>query len=335
MIGTGTNLGPGKGPVVITVPGLKEGDVIQLTNTEPGKKESTKTGKTVTKGQETSKPIDPVNVTADPDKDEVTVKDVEPGATVKIYDKDGTVIGTGTNPGPGKGPVVITVPGLKEGDVIQLTNTEPGKKESTMTGKTVTKGQETSKPIDPNNVTADPDTGKVTVKDVEPGTIVKIYDKDGTVIGTGTNPGPGKGPVVITVAGLKEGDVIKLTGTEPGKKESEPTKVIIPNKTLYDVETVWRDKTMIVTVKPKPGIIPSINRAYVVFQGMRADTPVFTTGFAIDGKNPQPFEMKLDQRAQTGDRVYIVIVNQPEYVRSDVGLSLSEEKIEIVTSGGK
>jgi 5-hydroxyisourate hydrolase-like protein (transthyretin family) len=336
VIGEGTNPGPGKGPVTIkTNPGIQEGEVIKLTATEPGKKESDPTSVTVKKDDGTvSKPLDPNQITADPDKGEVTVKDVEPGTKVKIYDKDGNVIGEGTNPGPGKGPVTIkTVPGLNEGDVIKVTVTEPGKKESEPTNVTATKP--VSKPLDPNQIAADPDKDEVTVKDVEPGTKVKIYDKDGNVIGEGTNPGPGKGPVTIkTVPGLNEGDVVKATVTEPDKKESEPVTVAIPNKPLFDIQTEWNGNgvTVKVTVTPKPGTKPAAGRAHVVFQGMRADTPVFTTSKPIDLARLEPFELKLE-RAQIGDRVWITIVTEPEYTRSDFGHSLSEEKADIV--GGK
>ncbi|GFZ75783.1 hypothetical protein GCM10008018_21250 [Paenibacillus marchantiophytorum] len=330
VIGTGTNPGPGKGPVVITIPGLKEGDVIKLTNTDPGKKESTKTDKTVTK--EPSKPIDPSNVAADPDTGKVTVKDVEPGATVNVYDKDGKVIGTGTNPGPGKGPVVITIPGLKEGDVIKLTNTEPGKKESTKTDNTVTK--EPSKPIDPRNVTVDPDRNKVKVDKVPPGTKITIYDEDGNKLGEGENPGPGEGPVEIDIPGLDNGDIIRVTAKEPGHKESNPTNVIIPNKPKYDVITAWKDKDVTVTVTLKPGAEPYAGKAYVVLQGMRNDTPVFVVGQSIDGRAPQPFTLHID-RAEIGDLVYAVVVTRPEYNRSDVGHSLSEERTDVVTARGE
>ncbi|MEK8130515.1 Ig-like domain-containing protein [Paenibacillus filicis] len=333
VIGEGTNPGPGEGPVIIGIPGLKEGDVIKVTVTDPGKKESEPTSKTVGGEEERTPSLKPEDITTDPTRGEVTVKDLPPGTKVTVYDDQGEVIGEGTNPGPGKGPVIIRIPGLKEGDVIKLTATDQGKKESEPTSKTVGEEERTEQ-LKPENITTDPARGEVTVKDVPPGTKVTVYDDQGEVIGEGTNPGPGKGPVIIHIPGLKEGDVIKVTVTEPGKKESEPTSKTVgdpdnPGKKIYDVETEWEKDTVSVTVKLKPGEETAYEHAYVVFQGMREDTPVFTTGYAIDGKRPVPFKLRLEA-ARPGDQVWIVVVSEPEYARSQIGYPLSEETIQVV-----
>ncbi|NOU96127.1 hypothetical protein GC093_23295 [Paenibacillus sp. LMG 31456] len=326
IIGEGTNPGPGTGPVIIRVPGLKEGDVIKLTVTEPGMKESGSVEKTV---EMTTDPLDSDKIAANPEEDKVTVRDVEPGKKIKVYDKNGNVIGEGTNPGPGVGPVVISLPGLKEGDVIKLTATEPGKKESVPTSKTVTIYDTVTRPINPDKVKPDPDLDEVTVQDVPPGTKITIYDKDGTIIGEGTNPGPGTGPIVIRVPGLKEGDVIKLTASEPGKKESVPASVPVPGKPMYEVEAEADDHSVTVVVTPKPGTNPSFDFAYVVVQGMRNSVPVYVLSEKINAKHPQPFRMEL-KHAQAGDKLHIVIVSMPDNARSDVGYSLSDEVTESV-----
>lgn len=228
VLGEGENPGPGTGPVVIKIVEpkvIKEGEIIRATLTEPGKKEGEPTDKTVRKDSGTSAPVPPPKVIADPDTDDVNILDVLPGTTIKIYDKDGNVIGTGTHTGTATGPIVIHVTkDIKEGDVIQLTATEPGLLESGKTSKTVTREDVVSKKLKPEQIEPESDKKTVTVNDVPPGGKVKVYDKDGNFIGEGTNPGPGTGPVVISAPGLKEGDAIRATLTEPGKRESDPTE---------------------------------------------------------------------------------------------------------------
>ncbi|QJD84666.1 Ig-like domain-containing protein [Cohnella herbarum] len=329
VIGTGTNPGPGTGTIVIKVIApyvIKEGDVIHLTATEPGLKESSKTSKTVTRDDLVSNKLKPEQIEPESDKKTVTVKDVPPGGKVKIYDKDGKVIGEGTNPGPGPGPVVISAPDLKEGDVIHATLTEPGKRESDKTEKTATKDKDTSLP--PKGAFVRQASDEVEVPNVPAGTTVNVYDEEGNLIGTASNPGSVPAKVVVPLKPKKPllpGDIVQVTQTEPGKKESGKVPATVPSRKLYDVETEVKDKTIKVTVKPKPGTNPDVETAYLIIQGIRGDTPVYVKSYKIDLKNiPAEFPFELD-KAIAGDKLHIVIASKPANTRSDVGYSLSDE----------
>ncbi|MFC4303789.1 Ig-like domain-containing protein [Cohnella boryungensis] len=329
VIGTGTNPGPGSGTVVIRINAphvIKEGDVIQLTATEPGLKESVKTSKTVTRDDLVSKKLKEEQIEPESDKKTVTVKDVPPGGKIKIYDKDGTVIGEGTNPGPGAGPVVISVPGLKEGDVIRATLTEPEKRESEKTEKTATKDKDTSAP--PKGAFVRQASEEVEVPSVPPGTTVNVYDDEGNLIGTASNPGSTPAKVVVPLKPKKPllpGDIVRVTQTEPGKKESGKVPATVPSRKLYDVEAEVQDKTVKVKVKPKPGVNSTVESAYLIIQGMRGDTPVYVKSYKIDLKNmPAEFPFELEQ-AIAGDKLHIVVASKPANARSDVGYSLSDE----------
>ncbi|WP_206669810.1 Ig-like domain-containing protein [Paenibacillus luteus] len=329
VIGTGTNPGPGTGTIVIKVNApyvIKEGDVIQLTATESGLKESGKTSKTVTRDDLVSKNLKPEQIVPESDKKTVTVTDVPPGGKVKVYDKDGNVIGEGTNPGPGSGPVVISVPNLKEGDSIRATLTEPGKRESEKTEKTATKDKDTSLP--PKGAFVRQASDEVEVPVVPPGTTVNVYDDEGNLIGTASNPSSEPAKVVVQLKPKKRllpGDIVRVTQTEPGKKESGKVPATVPSSKLYDLEAEVQGKTIKVKVKPKPGSNPAVETAYLIIQGIRGDTPVYVKSYKIDLKNiPATFPFELD-KAIAGDKLYIVISSKPANVRSDVGYSLSDE----------
>ncbi|TXK85572.1 hypothetical protein FU659_03195 [Paenibacillus sp. N3.4] len=190
---------------------------------------------------------------------------------------------------------------------------------------------EKSKPIKEEDISGDPKKEEVTVKNVPEGTKITIYDKDGKPIGEGTNPGPGMKPVVIKTPGIKYGDIIQATAIEPGRKESDPTNAIIdlPQRPIYEVATEWEEGTLIVTVKPKPGTKPYTGSAYLVIQGLRQEVPVFVASREMNSIRLVP--MKIDMKhAVAGDQLLIVVLTQPDYTRSNVGLSLSDEKIEVV-----
>src|SRR5690606_10320924 len=109
--------------------------------------------------------------------DTVTVADVPVGATIKVYDGEGNVIGTATNNGPTAGPVVVTVaPGLTAGDIVDVTMTEVDKSESEPVSVTA---KDESAALDVNDITADGTAGTVTVADVPAGATIVVYDEDG------------------------------------------------------------------------------------------------------------------------------------------------------------
>lgn len=160
--------------------------------------------------------------------DTVTVKDVPPGATVTVYDKDGDVIGTETNDEDAPADVIVTIdapPGLNKDDIVLVTIKEEDKRESE-------KSQDAAKLVsdapDEDEVVANATDSTVTVKDVPPGTTVNVYDEDGELIGTATNGGPSR-EVVVDIhqpRRLAVGEVVNVTFIAPGELESEPVSSV-------------------------------------------------------------------------------------------------------------
>ncbi|WP_311772682.1 S-layer homology domain-containing protein [Cohnella xylanilytica] len=230
VIGTATN-DTESGPVTVHLTGdLKNGDTVKVTVTEPGKGESSPIS--VKAGQDPSSPLEAGKATANATKDEVVVQDVPAGATIKVYDAEGNVIGTATNDGTESGPVTVHLTGdLKNGDTVKVTVTEPGKGESSPVS--VTAGQDPSSPPEAGKVTANATKDEVVVQDVPAGATIKVYDAEGNVIGTATNDGTEAGPVTVRLTGdLKSGDTVKATVTETGKGESAPVSATAKDESL-------------------------------------------------------------------------------------------------------
>ncbi|QSF46363.1 S-layer homology domain-containing protein [Paenibacillus tianjinensis] len=172
------------------------------------------------------------DVTANATTDTVTVKKVPAGAEVTVYAADGvTVLGTAKNEAETSGEVTVAIPaGLKSGDVIKVSLTEPDMSESPLTDITA-HNEATSAPA-AADVTANATTDTVTVKKVPAGAEVTVYAADGvTVQGTAKNEAETTGEVTVPVpAGLKSGDVIKVSLTEPEKSESSLTDTTAHNE---------------------------------------------------------------------------------------------------------
>ncbi|WP_180035499.1 MULTISPECIES: Ig-like domain-containing protein, partial [unclassified Acinetobacter] len=132
------------------------------------------------KSKDTTAPSAPTDVVISEDGTTVTGKG-EPGSTVKIRDKDGTVIGTGTVDSAGNFEVELKDP-LTNGEKVDVTLTDKAGNESEPTEATA---PDTTAPAAPTDVAVSEDGTTVTGKG-EPGSTVEIKDQDGNVIGTGT-----------------------------------------------------------------------------------------------------------------------------------------------------
>ncbi|THF73980.1 S-layer homology domain-containing protein [Cohnella fermenti] len=159
-------------------------------------------------------------ITANATDDTVTVANVPAGATIKVYDDQGNLIGTATNNSGTDGPVVVTIPsGLSDGQVVDVTITEKNKAESGKSPVTAVNDQSTELPAE--SITANATDDTVTVTNVPPGATVTVYDKEGEVIGTATNNGGTAATVTVTIdGGLDEADIVSVTIKEPNKSES-------------------------------------------------------------------------------------------------------------------
>jgi hypothetical protein len=192
--------------------------------------------------KENSAALDEADIEANVTTDEVTVRNVPEGATVIVYDENGDVLGSATNPGPGATEVVLDDLGLEAGKDIQVTITEDGKLESEPTIVTVPApppGISTS-PSSSDVLDIDIENRSVTVDKVPPGATVIIYDQDGNEIGRGTNNGATTGEVTIIVDTLDHPE-IKITIQENDKLESSPVTINIEQHTVEDVEEAIRE----------------------------------------------------------------------------------------------
>lgn len=224
LIGTATNNGNEETEVVVTIDPptkLQKGDIIEVTITEEDGKPESERVTSIAKLE--SDPLDEKKITTNATNNTVTIKDVPPGTTINVYDKNGEVIGTATNTGTEADIVVeIKEPNtLVAGDNIKVTVTETGKLES----EPVSSEAKLDSVLDTNNVKTNATNNTVTVKDVPPGATILVYDENGDVIGKATNTGTSKTAVVVTIEptnALAEGDIVKVTITEDGHLESKP-----------------------------------------------------------------------------------------------------------------
>ncbi|RXZ83792.1 hypothetical protein EBB07_05270 [Paenibacillaceae bacterium] len=221
VIGTATNNEDAEAVVVVIIaspPGLDNGDRIAVTITEDDKLESERVS---SEAKLASDPLDADNIETNATDNKVTIKDVPPGATINVYDDNGEIIGTATNPGSSADIVIEINPPhvLKAGDIIKVTVTETGKLESEPVS---TQTKQESEPPDNSTVEASVSRGSVTVEEVPDGATIIIYDEDGTELKREVNPGPGTGTVVIDGLALEPGTKIQVTITEEDKLESKP-----------------------------------------------------------------------------------------------------------------
>ncbi|WP_236347759.1 hypothetical protein, partial [Paenibacillus plantiphilus] len=216
VIGTATNSGGSTADVTVNIggAGLTVGQVIDATITEPNKLESTKTPATAVADQSAA----PVDVVANSTTDTVVVGDVPAGATVKVYDTLGNVIGTVTNNSVSTEDVTVTITGLTENQVIDVTITEVDKLESDKASFTALADQ--SAP--PVTVVANATTDTIVVDNVPAGATVNVYGKLGNILGTATNNGAVTDSVTVTIGSndLVHTQAIDVTITEVSKLES-------------------------------------------------------------------------------------------------------------------
>ncbi|GIO14190.1 hypothetical protein J19TS2_37450 [Cohnella xylanilytica] len=319
VIGTATNDGTESGPVTVHLTGdLKNGDTVKVTVTESGKSESSPIS--VKAGQDPSAPLEASKATANATKDEVVVQDVPAGATIKVYDAEGNVIGTATNEGTESGPVTVHLTGdLKNGETVKVTITESGKGESSPIS--VKAGQDPSSPPEAGKVTANATKDEVVVQDVPAGATINVYDAEGNVIGTATNDTE-SGPVTVHLTGdLKNGDTVKVTVTEPGKGESSPISVKAgqdPSSPLEAGKATANATKDEVVVQDVP--------AGATINVYDAEGNVIGTA-KNDGTDSGPVTVRLTGDLKSGDTVKVTVTEPGKGESSPVNATAKDESL--------
>ncbi|MFJ4347204.1 BapA/Bap/LapF family large adhesin [Pseudomonas sp. NPDC089401] len=148
----------------------------------------------------------------------------EPGATVKVLDDQGQVLGTGTVQPDGTFNFQLTTP-VTDGSSLQVTLTDAAGNVSTSSPLTAPDLQAPPPPTDlalSNGVTL---TGRA-----EPGTRVEVRDVDGTLIGSGIVGPDGTFSITLDPA-LNDGEQLAITVTDAAGNSSAPLDYPAPDTT--------------------------------------------------------------------------------------------------------
>ncbi len=223
LIGQKTSSGSIAGEVEVSIAsGLPAGEQVTITITEKDKLESPEI--IVRAVKDPSAAPSRNDVLANATKDTVTVRNVNPGAVVKVYDADtDELIGTASNDGVLSGEVRVAVEVvLRNGQELNVTVTEPKKAESDPVKATAVR--EPSYAPDEGTILADATTKKVAVKQVPAGAAVHVYDDQDVLIGTAVNNAGSTATVIVSIEGeLNDKQAVKVTLTEVRKQESQPS----------------------------------------------------------------------------------------------------------------
>ncbi|MGN7762008.1 S-layer homology domain-containing protein [Paenibacillus sp. 22594] len=144
LIGTVTNTGEGPADLILPAQdgGLTDGQIIKVSFTEANKSESAKVEVTVKDAQSVQPGT--ANIIVEETEGTLIVTEVPAGATVKLYNDKGVVIGSKTNTGNAAGPVTIDGLDLEGLKSVKVTLTESQKSESPATTVAVASSDEQS-----------------------------------------------------------------------------------------------------------------------------------------------------------------------------------------------
>jgi hypothetical protein len=218
LIGTITNDGLDSADLTITIPapGIAGGDTVKVSVKEKGKLESSTVS--VIAGLEQTAPLSEVQVIVNASTDVITIKDVAPGATVRVYDSTGKLLISRKNTTSGSTNLVIAMnPGFDAGVQYLISVTEPNKLESEK--KSFTARDQSSRPTNDQIESISIGQDTIVVKDVPNGATVVVYDAEGKEAGRATNTSGSNGEV--TVKGPITTNELQITIIEPGKLESD------------------------------------------------------------------------------------------------------------------
>lgn len=160
---------------------------------------------------------------------EITGK-AEPGSTVTVYDKNGSIIAE-IQADPVTGEYVIQLPEpLQNGEEVTVTASDKAGNES-LPGTVV--APDLTAPNAPS-ATFDADGDRITGQ-AEPGSTVTVYDENANVLGS-TQADPNTGDYSIDLQSpLADGESVTVTATDDAGNESPGTAVIAPDITAPQV----------------------------------------------------------------------------------------------------
>lgn len=164
-------------------------------------------------GATKNKPVlSPVNST-----DNTVTGTGTPGALVEVKDANGNVVGAGTV--DENGNFEVSVPGMKDGDILYVTqNDRAGNYGPT---QEIVVSSSIKKPIlNPINESETNLSGTGV-----PNSIIKVYDENGNLIGTGVVDA--NGTFNVTIDPQYAGDKLSVTQEDRAGNKSEPTHIVV------------------------------------------------------------------------------------------------------------
>ncbi|GBG10029.1 hypothetical protein PAT3040_04725 [Paenibacillus agaridevorans] len=218
LIGTITNdsLDSADLTIAILAPGIAGGDTVKVSVKEKDKLESSTVS--VIAGLEQTTALGEEQAIVNASKDVITVKDVAPGATVRVYDSTGKLLISRKNTTSGSTNLVIAMnPGFDAGVQYLISVTEPNKLESEK--NSFIARDQSSRPTNEQIESISVQQDTIVVKDVPNGATVVVYDAEGKEAGRATNTSGSNGEV--TVKGPIKTNELQITIIESGKLESD------------------------------------------------------------------------------------------------------------------
>ncbi len=219
VIGTGVVGSNGSYSITLSTPQIA-GSTITVSQTDPAGNAS------AAANVATPDHTPPLAPTAVMDAATITVSGVgEPGATIKVYDTDGTLIG-GTVAEADGGYTVSLPPSSFDGDPVTVTQTDPS---GNVSPGTVVTTPDLAVPLAPSaTVSAD---GTEVSGNGEAGATITIVDaSDGSPLGTGVVAADGTYRVLLTRI-LPDGGTVEVTQTDSSGNTSAPTSAVAPDVT--------------------------------------------------------------------------------------------------------
>ncbi|MEG9490803.1 Ig-like domain-containing protein [Mannheimia indoligenes] len=181
---------------------------------------------------DTTKPAAPTELVGSEDGLSVTGK-AEPGATVKIMDAQGTVLGSATA-GPDGNFTAAISPKQNNGEPLKATATD---KAGNLSPEAPFNAQDKTPPALESELN---ENGTAVVGTAEPGSIVKVKAPDGTVIGSATaDPQTGKFEIEVPATATEK---VSVTATDAAGNESEGQEHTLPDLSKPDTAFVAEGK---------------------------------------------------------------------------------------------
>lgn len=222
--------GPAAVSLTFTAPRLLQGQALDVTLTEPRKTESVKVR--VTAYYEQSAKPDEDRIIANATGNTVIVTAVKSGATITVYDENGTVIlGSGQNTQAGDTDLtIVSVPSLKAGDTVLVTSTELYRRESDSAVSIV---YEQTERLPEARIRADATVSRITFRDIPDGAEIIVCNDLDVQIASITNDRGRVSDLTVDIASpqLVHQQEIRVTMREPNKLVSDPTTAVAREQT--------------------------------------------------------------------------------------------------------